>query len=309
MFGKSQAIVQLREFIDKVARSKSTVLVVGETGVGKDVAAMEIHRLSDRNGRYVPINCSALGEGLIESELFGHERGAFTSAVDRHPGVFEQANGGTVFLDEVTEMKPELQAKLLRILEDHHVTRLGGHTRIPVNVRVIAATNRSPEEAVAQGRLRADLYFRLKVFRATIPPLRDRIEDLEDLIPYFIEQINRDETKAVDGLDSECLAALKAYSWPGNVRELRNVFYQAIVTRGHGRLTLRDLPEEIYKARHVEDHFVVRIGSTMAEIRREAAIRTLNACQGNHTRAAEILRISRHALYDLLGNSGLTQLT
>src|SRR5262249_15181232 len=150
MFGRSQAILRLREFMGKVAPSNSAVLIIGDTGVGKDVAAAEIHRLSARKGRYIPINCSALGEGLIGSELFGHERGAFTSAVERHIGVFEQANGGTVFLDEITEMKPELQAKLLRVLEDQHVTRLGGQTRIPVKVRIIAASNRSPLEAVVQ---------------------------------------------------------------------------------------------------------------------------------------------------------------
>jgi transcriptional regulator with PAS, ATPase and Fis domain len=305
MLGRSQAILRLREFIAKAAPSKSAILIVGETGVGKDVASQEIHDLSGRKGNYIPINCSTFGEGLIESELFGHEKGAFTSAVERRLGVFEQANNGTVFLDEITEMKLELQAKLLRVLEDHHVARLGGQGRISVNVRVIAATNRSPQDAITQGRLRPDLYYRLKVFNFLIPPLRERIEDLEDFVPHFIEAINLDEGKEVDGVDSECLAALKTYPWPGNIRELRNILAQAVVTCGRGRLTVADLPEEVYKVRHREDHFVVRIGATMAEIKREAAVRTLDASDGNHTRAAEILRISRHAPYDLLHNSGL----
>jgi transcriptional regulator with PAS, ATPase and Fis domain len=305
MFGRSQAIVQIREFINKVARSKSAVLIVGETGVGKDVVASEIHRHSDRKGRYIPINCSALGEGLIESELFGHERGAFTSAIDRHFGVFEQANSGTVFLDEVTEMKLELQAKLLTVLEDHHVTRLGGRDRIPIDVRVIAATNRSPHDALAQGRLRPDLFYRLTVFQILIPPLRNRADDLEDLVPYFIEEVNRDEGTEVDGVDAECLATLRAYPWPGNVRELRNVLHQTVVTRGLGRIRLQDLPQEILSVRHHEDRFEVRIGASMDEVQRELVWRTLEASAGNRTRAAEILKIPRRSLYDLLQRSGI----
>jgi len=305
MFGRSQAIVQIREFVNKVARSKSAVLIVGETGVGKDVVAAEIHSHSDRKGHYIPINCSALGEGLIESELFGHERGAFTSAIDRHLGVFEQANNGTVFLDEVTEMKLELQAKLLRVLEDHHVTRLGGRDRIPIDVRVVAATNRSVHDAVAQGRLRQDLYYRLKVFQIVIPPLRERADDLEDLVPHFIEEVNRDEGTEVDGIDSECLAALRVYSWPGNVRELRNVLHQTVVTKGRGRISLQNLPEEISSIRHQEDRFEVRIGASMDEVQRELVWRTLEASAGNRTRAAEILKIPRRSLYDLLQKNGI----
>jgi transcriptional regulator with PAS, ATPase and Fis domain len=220
--GRSQAILRVLELIDKAARSSSTVLIIGESGVGKDVAANEIHRLSGRTERYLPKNCAAFGEGLIESELFGHERGAFTSAVDRRPGIFEQANGGTVFLDEITEMKLELQAKLLRVLEERQVTRLGGHTPIPVNVRVIAASNRPMQEALAVGKLRPDLYYRLKVFQIPIPPLRERLEDLELLVVHFIEEINREQSKDVEGLDDEALALLKAHTWPGNVREFRN---------------------------------------------------------------------------------------
>ena len=270
------------------------------------MAAAEVHSLSDRKGRYVPINCSALGEGLIESELFGHERGAFTSAVDRHLGVFEQANNGTVFLDEVTEMKPELQAKLLRVLEDQHVTRLGGRDRIPINVRIIAANNRSPLDAVAQGHLRQGLYYRLKVFQIVIPPRRDRVEDLEDLVPHFIEGINRDEGTEVDGIDCECLAALRTYFWPGNVRELRNVIHQAMISRERGLTTVAILPDDLCQPGHKVEQFVARIGSTLRSAEHEFILKTLEAAGYNRTRAAEILGISRRRFYDLLHKDGFT---
>src|SRR5712692_7925901 len=177
--GGSKAILRVQELIDKAARSSSTVLIIGETGVGKDVAANEIHARSKRSGRFLAVNCAAIPGDLIESELFGHERGAFTSASTRRLGIFEQANGGTVFLDEITEMKPELQPKLLRILEEHRIRRIGGEESIPVNVRVIAATNRPLHEALEGGKLREDLYYRLNVFRIGIPPLRERAEDLD----------------------------------------------------------------------------------------------------------------------------------
>ena len=303
--GRSQAILRTRELIDKVARSTSTVLIIGESGVGKDVTANEIHRLSGRRGLYLPKNCAAFGDGLIESELFGHERGAFTSAVDRRPGIFEQANGGTVFLDEITEMKLELQAKLLRVLEERRVTRLGGHTFIPVDVRVIAASNRPMQEALALGKLRPDLYYRLKVFQIRVPPLRERLEDLELLVVHFIEEINREQSKDVDGLNSEALAVLMAHTWPGNVRELRNVIEQAVVMRERGRITPSDLPEELRNGKHKEDCFVVRIGMTMEEVKRELVSKTLDASDGNRVQAARTLGISPHTLYDLLRKNGI----
>lgn len=302
--GRSQAILRVLELIDKAARSSSTVLIIGESGVGKDVAANEIHRLSGRPGRYLPKNCAAFGEGLIESELFGHERGAFTSAVDRRPGIFEQANGGTVFLDEITEMKLELQAKLLRVLEERQVTRLGGHTPISIDVRVIAASNRPMQEALEAGKLRPDLYYRLKVFQIPIPPLRGRLEDLELLVAHFIEEINREQSKDVEGLDNEALALLKAHTWPGNVRELRNAIERAVVTRERGLIVPSDLPEEIYEVRHGEDQFVVRVGSTLESVEHELIRRTLEATGDNRSRAADILGVSRRSLYVMLHRNG-----
>lgn len=302
--GGSQAILRVLELIDKAARSSSTVLIIGESGVGKDVAANEIHARSKRSGRFLAVNCAAIPGDLIESELFGHERGAFTSASTRRLGIFEQANGGTVFLDEITEMKPELQPKLLRILEEHKIRRIGGEESIPVNVRVIAATNRPLHEALEGGKLREDLYYRLNVFRIGIPPLRERVEDLDSLVAYFVEELNQEHGKEVDGLDAESLAALRAYSWPGNVRELRNAIERAVVTREHGRIMLQDLPEEIYEVKHSEDRFVVRVGSTLESVQHELIRRTLEATGDNRTRAADMLGVSRRSLYVMLHRNG-----
>src|SRR5216684_4440197 len=301
--GGSQALLRVQELIDKAARSGSTILIIGESGVGKDVASNEIHARSKRSGRFLAVNCAAIPGDLIESEL-GHERGAFTSASTRRLGIFEQANGGTVFLDEITEMKPELQPKLLRILEEHKIRRIGGEESIPVNVRVIAATNRPLHQALEGGKLREDLYYRLNVFRIGIPPLRERVEDLDLLVAYFVEELNREHGKEVDGLDAESLAALRAYSWPGNVRELRNAIERAVVTREHGRIMLQDLPEEIYEVKHSEDRFVVRVGSTLESVQHELIRRTLEATGDNRTRAADMLGVSRRSLYVMLHRNG-----
>jgi transcriptional regulator with PAS, ATPase and Fis domain len=302
--GGSQAILRVQELIDKAARSGSTVLIIGESGVGKDVASNEIHARSKRSGRFLAVNCAAIPGDLIESELFGHERGAFTSASARRLGIFEQANGGTVFLDEITEMKPELQPKLLRVLEDHKIRRVGGEESIQVNVRVIAATNRPLHEALESRKLREDLYYRLNVFRIAIPPLRERLEDLDLLVAHFVEELNQEHGKDVDGLDAESLAAFKAYGWPGNVRELRNAIERAVITRERGRIALHDLPEEFYEVRHSEDQFVVRVGSTVEAVEQELIRSTLDATNGNRSRAADILGVSRRSLYVMLHRNG-----
>ena len=303
--GGSQAILRVLELIDKAARSSSTVLIIGETGVGvgKDVAANEIHARSKRSGRFLAVNCAAIPGDLIESEL-GHERGAFTSASTRRLGIFEQANGGTVFLDEISEMKPELQPKLLRVLEEHKIRRVGGEENVPINVRVIAATNRPLREALDGGKLRADLYYRLNVFRIAIPPLRERLEDLDLLVAHFVEELNQEHGKDVDGIDAESLAAFRAYDWPGNVRELRNAIERAVVTREQGRIALHDLPEEFYEVRHSEDEFVVRVGSTLEAVEHELIRRTLEATGNNRSRAADILGVSRRSLYVMLHKNG-----
>lgn len=303
--GRSQAILRVLELIGKAARSTSTVLLVGETGVGKDVVANEIHNRSGRAGRLLPVNCSAIPRDLIESELFGHERGAFTSASVRRLGIFEQANGGTVFLDEITEMTLDLQPKLLRVLEDHSIRRVGGDENIPVNVRVIAATNRPLDEALRERELREDLYYRLNVFKILIPPLRERLEDLDLLVAYFIEEVNREQGKEVEGLDSESFEALRVCTWPGNVRQLRNAIEQAVVTCEHGRITVRDLPGEIYKSRHKPASITFQVGIAMREAERQFAAITLEANDGNRARTARVLDVSRHRLYELLPVNGV----
>ena len=302
--GRSQAIAQLRAQIAKIARSHASVFIVGESGVGKEVAANKIHELSERRGEFVARNCANFDESLIESELFGHERGAFTGAAEKRKGIFEQADSGTVFLDEVTELKRGLQAKLLRVLENQAIVRVGGQNTIPVNVRVIAASNRSPEEAIAAGEFREDLYFRLNVVQLRIPPLRDRLEDLDDLVPHLIRELNAKEGKEVDGLDPESRTMLRRYSWPGNIRELRNALHQAVIICERGLITVADLPAKICRPMHRIDEFVTRIGSTLDSVEREFIHKTLEAAGDNRTRAAEILGVSRRRFYDLLHKDG-----
>jgi transcriptional regulator with PAS, ATPase and Fis domain len=302
--GRSQAILQLRERIAKVAPSHASIFITGESGVGKEVAAGEVHRLSGRKGQFVARNCANFDESLIESELFGHERGAFTGAAERRKGIFEQADGGTVFLDEVTELKRGLQAKLLRVLENQAIVRVGGQNTIAVNVRVIAASNRSPEQAIAAGDFREDLYFRLNVVQLSIPPLRDRLEDLEDLVPHLICELNAKEGKEVDGIDAESLALLRRYSWPGNIRELRNALHQAVITRERGVIVAADLPDSIRRSKIRVDQFVAPIGSTLDFVEHEFIRKTLEAAGDNRTRAAEILGVSRRRFYDLLHKDG-----
>jgi DNA-binding NtrC family response regulator len=244
--GVSPLMREVYEHIARVAPTSATVLIMGESGTGKELAARTLHDLSRRRYEpYVALNCSALSPMLIESELFGHERGSFTGADRRHHGVFERAMRGTLFLDEVTEMPMELQVKLLRVLETGTFTRTGGETPLPLDVRFIAATNRQPAEAVRQGKLRADLYYRLKVFQLSLGSLRDRAEDVPLLAEHFLTQ-----TSVVEGqskrFTSAALARLAAYGWPGNVRELKNAVYSAYILAGR-EITVECLPAEILR--------------------------------------------------------------
>ena len=291
---------RVQELVGKAARSNQCVMITGETGTGKEVAAKLIHDLSPRKGQFVAINCANLSEGLIESELFGHERGAFTSAHATRLGIFELADGGTVFLDEITEMKADLQGKFLRVLQERSFRRVGGQKEIGVNARVIAASNRELEEAVSEKRFRKDLYHRLNVLHIPIPPLRERMEDVEELAAHFIQQLNLEEGTAVEGLDSACLSALKAHSWPGNIRELHNVIAHAVVSRRQGLLTSADLPERIHKVPSNPEIVMFPVGTTMDEIKWLSVQRTLHATDGNHVRAARILRIATNTLYSIL---------
>jgi DNA-binding NtrC family response regulator len=250
LVGESRPMREVFQLVEMIATSDASAILTGESGTGKEVVAHTIHELSARRaGPFVAVNAAAIPEGLIESELFGHEKGAFTGAVQARPGCFEQAHGGTLFLDEIGEMPVSLQPKLLRILEDGRTRRLGGSRDVPFDVRVIAATNRVPAAAVRSGQLREDLYYRLNVFEVTVPPLRERPGDLALLAQHFVRQFSEKHQMPVAGLRERTAALLEAYAWPGNVRELENVIERAVtLTRGE-KIIPEDLPPADQRAR------------------------------------------------------------
>ena len=291
---------RIMEAIERVAPARVSVFITGETGTGKEVAARAIHDRSGRTGRFIPVNCAAIIETLLESELFGHQKGSFTGADRRHKGLIERANGGTLFLDEISEMRSEAQAKLLRVIEERRVLPVGGTSEIPVDVRFLAASNRTPKQAISEERLRADLFYRLNTCTIHLPPLRDRLEDLPMLIDHFIEQANHDYQRQVDSIDPEFLAALRTYRWPGNVRELRNVFETAVLMTHSTQLSVEDLPEEIKISTNRETSFTVFLGSPLQEIEQEYIRRTIEFADGNKARASEMLGVPRRTLYGKL---------
>jgi DNA-binding NtrC family response regulator len=291
LVGESAGIRELQRMIELIASSGAAALVAGESGTGKEVVARTIHELSPRrNGPFVAINASAIPEGLIESELFGHERGAFTGAVRAHSGCFEQADGGTLFLDEITEMPMALQPKLLRVLEEGTLRRVGGAREIRFDVRVISATNRSPKVAVSEGRLREDLFYRLNVFDLHVPPLRERIDDIPLLAQHFIREYDRKHGLSVEGLKERSKALLEAYAWPGNVRELRNVIERAVVLARSGWIEPSHLPPYLRGTDGSEDTLLVLpLGISAAEAERRLILRTLEQVGQNKAEAARRL--------------------
>ncbi len=301
LLGESTVMLEVKELIRRYAKSKaSTVLVTGETGVGKDVAARALHVQSERRDKpFVNITCSALPEHLLESELFGHERGAFTDAKQRQIGLLEQANGGTVFLDEIGDMALGLQAKLLRFLEERAFRRVGGHADIKPDVRVIAATNRDLLDAVKQGHFRQDLYFRLDVLRIALPPLRARGGDIALLSAYFVDRFSRTLRKPVREISSAALAQLESYDWPGNVRELRNVIERAVLLCEQPCLQISDLRLLAGQRQSASQppsaaHFVLPEGGIDVEdLVRNLVAQALERCAGNKTRAATLLGMTR----------------
>jgi len=303
LVGTDPRMREVYDHISRVAPTNATVLIQGDSGTGKEVAARTIHNLSRRRrGPFVAVNCGAISPTLIESELFGHERGSFTGADRRHHGVFERAMRGTLFLDEVTEMPIDLQVKLLRVLETGSFTRTGGEAPISVDVRLLASTNRKPEEAVNQGLLREDLFYRLKVFQLALPPLRERAEDVGPLAEHFLGQIAASEG-AVKRLTPEALQVLVAYGWPGNVRELKNTIYSAYIL-AEDEITSESLPAEVRTPR-VADVAVghalrVHVGMTMAEAERRLIVATLSHFDGNKMKTAKMLGISLKTLYNRL---------
>ena len=297
ILGSSTVMQKLYDALGRVAPTSATVLITGESGTGKELAAQTIHDLSRRKkAPFLPLNCGAVSPQLIESELFGHEKGSFTGADRQHKGYFERAHGGTLFLDEITEMPQELQVKLLRVLETGTFTRVGTTTPISTDVRVLAATNRSPEGAVADGKLREDLYHRINVFPIAMPPLRDRGTDIELLAQHFLEVHNRQES-ASKSFAPATLAALYAHSWPGNVRELKNYVQRAHILADE--VIEADLAPATVTAPDSASLLTVRVGSTLEEVSRRLIEATLAEC-GSKRKAADMLGISLKTLYNRL---------
>ncbi|QBQ98207.1 sigma-54-dependent transcriptional regulator [Paraburkholderia pallida] len=308
MLGNSPAMQEVYDQISRVAPTPASVMLVGESGTGKEVAAQTIHQLSlRRKHEFLAVNCGAISPNLIESEMFGHERGSFTGADRQHKGYFERANGGTLFLDEITEMPIELQVKLLRVLETGMFMRVGTTKEIETDVRLIAATNRDPEQAVEEGKLRLDLYHRLNVFPISLPPLRERGKDVELLAQAFLDELNeRHGTKKQ--FPAAVREMLDGYPWPGNVRELKNYVQRAHIMAGaEGDLTAA-VPLQISISRPVAGTAVtIPFGTSLADADRQLILATLEQCGGVKTRAAEILGISLKTLYNRLveyGNEG-----
>jgi DNA-binding NtrC family response regulator len=298
LIGESPAMQAVYEQIEKVGRTQSPVLVLGETGTGKELVAESIHRASGRPGQFVAVNCGSLSRELAASELFGHEKGSFTGAVRRHPGFFKRADGGTLFLDELAEMPIELQPHFLRVLETGTVLPVGSEREVAVDVRTVAATNRDPKKAIADKALREDLYYRLSVFPITLPPLRERVQDVPLLVDHFLSQAQSDASGR--GFRSEDLARLRAYHWPGNVRELRHVVLRAAIMSDPNDSTLR-LPERFESPFNEQNgNAGLTIGRSIRDVERELIMRTLEHLNGDKRAAAETLGISLNTLYNRL---------
>ena len=297
MIGRSDAMRSLLDEVEQVAPSDATVLLTGESGTGKSRLARLLHRMSRRRDRrFVTLNCAAIPENLLESELFGYEKGAFTGATARKEGRFDLADAGTLFLDEVTEMKPEAQVRLLRVLQDGEYERVGGTETLTVDVRVVAATNRRIEAEVQEGRFREDLYYRLNVIPMAVPPLRERDSDITLLAQHFLTRFSQKNAKAFDGFTPEALDALGTYHWPGNVRELENAIERAVVLARGDRIGVDDLPK------HLRDgsgrkHLSFEVGTPLKHVERRMIEETLRYCGGDKNLAASLMGITARTIY------------
>ncbi len=313
LVGASRKMQEIFHLIEMVAPSTAAVLITGESGTGKELVARTIHELSPRKGKpFVAINCAAIPETLIESEIFGHEKGAFTGALERRVGCFELAEGGTLLLDEIGEMPIGTQAKLLRVLEDRKLRRLGSKVETSVDVRVLAATNKVPEEAVAQGHLRNDLFYRLNVFNIAMPPLREHKQDMPELVSALLADMNQKHGRNVQMVSDSVMSMFNAYAWPGNVRELRNTLERAIIVCDGAVIESRHLPPgfgQVTPRAPVQEANAVRlgVGTTVGEAEKLLILKTLEATNNNKTRAAEILGISLKTLHNKLKEYGSNQ--
>jgi DNA-binding NtrC family response regulator len=304
LVGKSESIRKIYFLIEQVAPSTASVLITGESGTGKELVARTIHKMSPRHDKpFVAINCSAIPESLMESELFGHEKGAFTGAASRRQGCFELADTGTLLLDEIGEMPALLQAKLLRVIEERAVRRLGSRKEIEVDVRLLAATNRQPQQAVTEGKLRDDLLYRLNVFGIHLPSLRERKEDLPLLAQHLVAQLAEKHGRPARFLSSAAIEALQFHSWPGNVRELRNVIERAVIICSGEQVERHHFapyPIEQRERLRNEDTLSLPVGTPLEEVERQMIMRTLQKTKNNKTRAAELLGISLKTLHNKL---------
>jgi DNA-binding NtrC family response regulator len=314
LVGSSKKMQELFALIERVAPSNVSVLITGESGTGKELVARTLHDLSPRKSKpFVAVNCAAIPETLIESEIFGHEKGAFTGALERRAGCFELAEEGTLLLDEIGEMPIGTQAKLLRVLEERKLRRLGSKIESPVDVRVLAATNKVPESAVEDGHLRGDLYYRLNVFNLQMPPLREHKEDIPDIVDSMLVDMNRKHNRRASGVSGELMSRLMSYDWPGNVRELRNTIERAVVLSTEDQLDSYHLPPG-FGVKTVKptlepdaDAIQVKVGATVDEAEQLLILKTLESTGNNKTRAAEKLGISLKTLHNKLkeyGNAG-----
>ena len=309
ILGESAPMHQVFDIVQQVAPTRATVLVTGETGTGKELIAHAIHNLSPRKkAPFIAVHAAALPSALLESELFGHEKGSFTGAVERRIGRFELADGGTLFLDEISEMEPQIQVKLLRVLEERAFERVGGQKTIEVDVRLVAATNKDLKKQVAEGKFRDDLFYRLSVVTIGLPPLRERRDDIPLLVSAFLRQCSEDNGKNVIELAPDAMNVLMAYDWPGNVRELRNAIEQMVVLSRSDKLALRDVPAGIRGGADLTKIAVVRAGMTVEEAEKELIVQALKELKGNRTKAAEKIGISRRTLHRKLKRYGLEEL-
>jgi DNA-binding NtrC family response regulator len=307
LVGQHPEMQKLNRLVAQVARTTTTVLITGESGTGKELVARAIHRQGPRRDKpFVAVNPAAIAETLVESELFGHERGAFTGAYQRKLGKFELAQGGTLFLDEIATLRPELQIKLLRVLQEREIERVGGAQAIKLDVRIIAATNADVPGAVAAGAFREDLYYRLNVVHLTLPPLRERVDDIEPLVAHFIRRYNHEFSKRIQGLTPEAAALLRAYRWPGNVRELQNVVERSVVLVEGSTIGVEDLPLELsLVAADTADPDALPLNEASDRFERQIVLRMLGRAGGNVSEASRLLGIHRNSLKAKLARWGI----
>ncbi len=297
IIGKSQKLASLMDVVSQVAPTKASVLITGESGVGKELVADAIHELSNRSkGPFIKVHCAALTASLLESELFGHEKGSFTGAVKDKRGRFELADGGTIFLDEIGEIDAATQVKLLRVLQEKQFERVGGEKSITVDVRIVCATNRDLLKEIEKGTFREDLYYRLNVVHLEVPPLRERKDDIPLLMTSFLAQFNKENNRSVEGFSNQAKHALLSYEWPGNIRELRNSIESAVVLARGTIIDLEDLPLTVSKAQS-STTLSLEVGVTLSEAEKQLIIATLAQCGGNKTKAADVLGIGRKTLH------------